>query len=234
MRLAVIVPVLDRASDIEASLIELQDWRRRGHVVIVADGGSRDDTVRRAHALADRVVSAPRGWGRQANAGARAPEAEHADALVFLPVGVRLPERADRLIARALSNSTSPWGRFDIRFECAHVRAHPLLRAAATLTNAGSRLTGICTREQVVFVARGAFLAMEGFGADEAAAETDFAQRACGLGEPIALQPPALVPTRAPSPASLLARAARREARRLALALGVPGAARSLARAVGA
>jgi len=220
MRLAVIVPVLDRAALLERSLGALQHWRRRGHRVIVVDGGSRDGSTVLARPLADRVICAPRGWSLQANAGSRVAEAELADVLVFLPVGVQLPPLADRLIVRALSNANSPWGRFDLSFHRPDEAFGVLRGAAAALANLGSRATGICSREQAIFVARSAFLALEGFRAHDATADTEFCQRARLLGAPIALHPPARVPMTGQALGPLLAAVARREWRRLGAALG--------------
>jgi len=224
MRLAIIVPVLNRASSIERSLQALAPLRRHGHRVIVVDGGSRDDSAARARDLADRVILAPRGWSYQANAGSRVAEAEHADVLVFLPDTVRLPADADRAILRAIANSRSPWGRFDIHYACAQ-GARGSWWLASRLANACARLTGICTREQALFVARSAFLALDGFSTQDRAADMEFCERARLLGAPIVLPQPVQVP--APSAGALrLARAMlRRETERLCRAAGFPLAA---------
>src|SRR6266566_3685464 len=107
MRLAVIVPVLDEAEQIESCLAALADLRQRGAKVIVVDGGSGDATVRLAAPLCDRVIAAPRGRALQMNAGARCEQARNADVRLFLHADVRLPREADRLIFRALGNRRS-------------------------------------------------------------------------------------------------------------------------------
>uniref|UniRef100_UPI0012E0EE93 glycosyltransferase n=1 Tax=Methylogaea oryzae TaxID=1295382 RepID=UPI0012E0EE93 len=43
-RVSIVVPVLNEAAGIVAHLAALQPLRRRGHEVIVADGGSADGT----------------------------------------------------------------------------------------------------------------------------------------------------------------------------------------------
>ncbi len=231
MRLAVIMPLGERPDMSAASLRALDELRRHGHRVIAVDGAARrrDSPA----ALADRVVYAPAGWSRQANAGSRAPEVELADALVFLPEGVRLPPQADRSIARALANSTSPWGRFDIGYVAAPGALTWLLALSAGLANTISRITGICTREQAIFVSRGAFLALEGFtpvdpGADRAAdnvADAEFSSRARQLGPPIVLHDRALVPAPAQDAGAIVRAAGRRELGRLRMALGMGPAA---------
>ena len=225
MRLAFIVPIHNRAATIGQCLLALAPLRRRGHRVIVVDGGSSDDGAVCAAPLADRIVLAPRGWPWQCNAGSRAPEAEGADALVFLADSVRLPADADRAIARALSNSRSPWGAFAVRFDPAR-RSHALpVRLAAYLANLCTRATGICTREQAVFITRAAFLALEGYDGPEASADIDFCRRVASLGPPIVLGDTVVAGTSVAGLRPFLAAVLRHEGRRVAGALGVGAAA---------
>jgi rSAM/selenodomain-associated transferase 2 len=148
MRLSIIIPVLNEAAVIGAALASLAAIRARGCEVIVADGGSEDGTRELAAPLADRVVIAPRGRSRQMNAGAAAA---NGDALLFLHADTRLPENADYAIADALRKSN--WGRFDVTIE----GRSPLLPAIAFFMNLRSRLTGIATGDQAIFVRRAAF-----------------------------------------------------------------------------
>jgi len=147
-RLAVIVPTLNEAAGIRAALDALALLRRRGHEVIVVDGGSTDATIELAAPLCDTVLSAPRGRSLQMNAGARAA---HADALVFLHADSRLPPEADGLILKSLQSHV--WGRFDVEIQ----GRHPLLKVVACAMNLRSRLTGIATGDQAIFVRRAAF-----------------------------------------------------------------------------
>jgi len=148
MRLSIIIPVLNEAAVIGPALSSLAALRARGQEVIVADGGSEDGTRDMAAPLADRVVVAPRGRARQMNAGAA--EA-NGDALLFLHADTRLPENADYAIADALRKSS--WGRFDVAIEGRSV----LLPVIAILMNLRSRLSGIATGDQAIFVRRDAF-----------------------------------------------------------------------------
>ena len=149
MRLSIIVPVLDEAAVIVQALAALAPLRAAGHEVIVVDGGSNDGTETLAAPLSDRVVRAPRGRARQMNAGAAVAGG---DALLFLHADTRLPERADALVAAALAQR--PWGRFDVRIE----GRSALLPVIAFFMNRRSRLTGIATGDQAIFVRRDAFV----------------------------------------------------------------------------
>jgi rSAM/selenodomain-associated transferase 2 len=192
MRLAVIVPVLDEAEQIESCLAALADLRQRGAKVIVVDGGSRDATVRLAAPLCDRVIAAPRGRALQMNAGARCEQARNADVLLFLHADVRLPREADRLIFRALGNRRACWGRFDVKLQ-GRSFGLPLI---GSLMNLRSRATGICTGDQAIFVEQGAFLAMEGFAPIGLMEDVEFCRRARRLSAPVALRPPVVVSAR--------------------------------------
>ena len=148
MKLSIIVPALDEAAGIGATLASLASLRARGHEVIVADGGSADATREIATPLADRVIGAPRGRARQMNAGAAAASG---DALLFLHADTRLPADADRLILDSLRENS--WGRFDVAIE----GRSTLLPLIAFLMNLRSRLSGIATGDQAIFVRRDAF-----------------------------------------------------------------------------
>jgi len=147
-RLSVVVPALNEAPGIRAALEALAPLRAGGHEVIVVDGGSSDGTPELARGLCDRVLSAPRGRALQMNAGAAAATGA---ALVFLHADTRLPQGADELIFQSLR--LSPWGRFDVEIDA----RHPLLRIVACTMNLRSRLTGIATGDQAIFVRREVF-----------------------------------------------------------------------------
>ncbi len=147
--LSIVVPVLDEAPGVVASLQALAPLRQRGAEVIVVDGGSRDGTPALASPLADRVLQAPRGRARQMNAGAAVAQAE---VLLFLHADTRLPDHADAQIARALLGA-AVWGRFDV-----DILGRPwMLRVVAAAMNLRSRCSGIATGDQALFVRRDAF-----------------------------------------------------------------------------
>jgi rSAM/selenodomain-associated transferase 2 len=153
--LSVIVPTLNEASGIAAHLEALQPLRRCGEVIVV-DGGSTDGTPALAAPSADAVIQVPQGRAAQMNAGARLARGE---LLLFLHADTRLPAGADRLIAQALADERRAWGRFDV----AIAGEHQLLRAVAWTMNRRSRLTGIATGDQAIFVRRNVFEQIGGF-----------------------------------------------------------------------
>jgi rSAM/selenodomain-associated transferase 2 len=144
-RLSVVVPALNEARGIRAALEALAPLRARGHEVIVVDGGSTDGTAELAASHCDLVLTTPRGRAVQMNAGARAAKGE---VLLFLHTDTRLPPAADVMVL-----SAPTWGRFDVEID----GRHPLLKVVAWTMNLRSRVTGIATGDQAIFVRRDAF-----------------------------------------------------------------------------
>jgi rSAM/selenodomain-associated transferase 2 len=181
MRLSVVIPALDEADGIEQALTSLAPLRARGVEIVVADGGSSDATVALACPLADLVIAAPRGRGAQMNAGAAA---SGGDVLLFLHADTRLPRDADALIGDGLLRSGCTWGRFDVRI----AGVHPLLPIIAAMMNLRSRMTGIATGDQAIFISRAAF----GAGFPEIALMEDIAmaKRLKRTGRPLCISSP--------------------------------------------
>lgn len=150
MSLSIIIPCLNEAPGIVESLQALAPLRARGAEVIVVDGGSSDPTPLLARRWVDRVITTSRGRAKQMNAGAAAARGE---ILLFLHADTRLPDSADGIIIDGLTRGRKHWGRFDVDIS----GRHPLLRLIAALMNARSRLTGIATGDQGLFVTRSLF-----------------------------------------------------------------------------
>lgn len=178
--LSIIIPCLNEADGIVETLESLQALRRRGAEVILVDGGSDDDTVALAQPWVDRALSARRGRAAQMNAGAAQARGE---ILLFLHADCRLPEAADGLIIDGLRRGRRRWGRFDVRID----GRHPLLRAVATLMNARSRLTGIATGDQGMFVTRSLFDAAGGFRGIALMEDIELSRRLKRFGVPLCL-----------------------------------------------
>ena len=176
LKLSIVIPALDEADRIEAALKALAPLRGRGCEVIVVDGGSADGTRELAERLCDRVVSSARGRAAQMNCGAR-----HAsgDALLFLHADTRLPPEGEVLVREALTHHL--WGRFDVEIE----GRHRLLKVVAWAMNLRSRLSGIATGDQAIFVRRDAFPGFEPIALME---DIAFSREMKRLGPPACLR----------------------------------------------
>jgi rSAM/selenodomain-associated transferase 2 len=148
VKLSIVIPVLDEAALVGRTLQSLAPLRARGHEVIVADGGSADATREIAAPLADRVLAGARGRASQMNAGAAAATG---DVLLFLHADTELPASADEEISGKMGSRA--WGRFDVSIE----GDSPMLAVIAFFMNLRSRLTGIATGDQAIFVRRADF-----------------------------------------------------------------------------
>lgn len=180
-RLSIIIPTLDEAAHIVATLESLGDLRRRGHEVIVADGGSSDATAVLARGLADRIVCSPAGRAEQMNAGARAAAG---DVLLFLHADSRLPAEADGLVLQVLAPGGPAWGRFDVQI----ASNDPLLRLVESMMNLRSRLTRICTGDQGIFVRSEVFEAIGGYPRQELMEDIAICMRLRRVSAPLCLR----------------------------------------------
>jgi rSAM/selenodomain-associated transferase 2 len=180
-RLSIILPVLNEATGVAATLATLAAARAAGHEVIVVDGGSVDATVAAATPHADRVIRAPRGRAGQMNAGAAAARG---DVLVFLHADTRLPEGATAWLAERLASSGRAWGRFDVRID----GRQRLLAVVGLLMNLRSRVTGIATGDQAIFVQREAFRDLGGFPALALMEDVAFSAAAKRVSPPLSLR----------------------------------------------
>jgi rSAM/selenodomain-associated transferase 2 len=178
-RISFVVPVLNEAAGIVPALQALAPLRGRGHEVIVVDGGSEDGSADLARPLADRVLAAPRGRALQMNTGARAASGA---CLVFLHADVRLPEGADRMVGAALG--ARGWGRFDVALDSPRA----LLMLVGAMMNLRSRLTGIATGDQALFVRRDLFESAGGYAEIPLMEDVELSARLRRFGRPACLR----------------------------------------------
>lgn len=180
MSISIIIPCLNEADGIVKLLVSLQPMMARGVEIIVVDGGSHDDTLALARPWADIMITAPRGRASQMNAGA---SRAHGEILLFLHADCSLPDEADDIIVRALDRSGKSWGRFDARI-CG---SHPLFRAVELLMNLRSRVTGIATGDQGLFVTRTMFEAAGRFSNISLMEDVELAKRLNRSSPPLCL-----------------------------------------------
>jgi rSAM/selenodomain-associated transferase 2 len=154
--LSIIVPVLREAENL-ARLLPALRAEARDAEIIVADAGSDDGSREVAARIPGvTVLACARGRARQMNGGARVARG---DALLFLHADSVPPAGFERAIARALAEPGVVAGRFDVRLD----NPRWPFRLIAGLMNLRSRLTGISTGDQALFVRRDVFEAMGGF-----------------------------------------------------------------------
>ncbi|MEI6267361.1 MAG: TIGR04283 family arsenosugar biosynthesis glycosyltransferase [Methylococcaceae bacterium] len=148
MKFSIIIPTLNEEKSIQSCLLALQSLRNDCELIIV-DGDSSDNTRLLAAPLVDKVILSAKGRAKQMNNGAKQATGE---ILIFLHADTCLPENALPLIQEKISHNRQ-WGRFDIQLSGNLF----LLKVIAPMMNWRSRLTGIATGDQVIFVTRQTF-----------------------------------------------------------------------------
>jgi rSAM/selenodomain-associated transferase 2 len=151
---SVIIPTLNEAEPLPDTL---KHAAMHGPVeLIVADGGSRDDTLRIAESLGAKGVACTANRARQMNVGT---EAATGETLLFLHADTLLPEKWHEAVVAGLRRPDVVGGAF--RFKIREpFRARWLVEAT---TNLRSRLWKMPYGDQALFVRRQVFLEMGGF-----------------------------------------------------------------------
>ena len=186
MRVAVIIPVLNEQEVLPALLCALMP--SGFDEIIVVDGGSRDQTVAVARAIFQsasdpryQIISGPCGRASQMNAGAALATS---DMLVFLHADTQLPHNARQVVEHAMGDQQCVGGRFDVRFP----RDVGYAWMVSRLMNLRSRLSGISTGDQTIFVRRSVFEQMGGFGDMPLMEDIEFCRRLKRFGTIMALR----------------------------------------------
>jgi rSAM/selenodomain-associated transferase 2 len=188
MTISVIIPTLNEERTIIATLAHTADLGF--DELIVVDGGSLDQTPvlvesyrlsTQSSALSPlRLVTAPPGRALQMNKGAKTSGGE---ILLFLHADTQLPADAKSLIDTTLADQRMVGGRFDVRFD------RPVMWGTiiSKMMNCRSRLNGLATGDQALFVRRPIFEQMGGFADIPLMEDIEFSRRLKRAGATAAL-----------------------------------------------
>ena len=187
-RLSIIVPVLNEAPCISNCINNLQYLRKLGHEIIVVDGGSDDGTCKLIDNKVDKVLLSSPGRAIQMNLGAQSAQG---DVYLFLHADTILPSDVDELLRKSIQTDLV-WGRFDIKLSGRHL----LFRIIEYFTNMRSRLTGIATGDQAIFVTRQLFNSTKGFPAIPLMEDVSFSSSLRRVTRPVCLRNTVLTSSR--------------------------------------
>jgi rSAM/selenodomain-associated transferase 2 len=154
MRISIVIPVLNEARSIGATLEAVMALKP--DEVVVVDGGSTDGTPMICQRRGVIVISAPCGRGVQMNHGARQATG---DILLFLHADTRLPGSALDDIRQALQARNCVGGRFDVRLD----GAQWMLKLIGAMIGLRSRVSKVATGDQAIFVRREVFQELGGY-----------------------------------------------------------------------
>ncbi len=185
---SIVIPVLNEAQLIESQLSRLQQLRRHGHELILVDGGSSDRTIDLAQSLVDHVIVGQPGRSAQMNAGAAV--AGHS-LLVFLHLDTRLPVQFETQL-QSLQRSDCVWGFSPVRLDATGFA----FKLIAWFMNHRSRITRVCTGDQVLCVQRATFEQIGGFAAIALMEDVEISKRLRKLSAPYVFSEPVLACSR--------------------------------------
>ncbi len=178
MTISVIIPTLNEERTIIAALAHTAGLGF--DELIVVDGGSLDQTPvlvesyrlsTQSSALSPlRLVTAPPGRALQMNEGAKASSGE---TLLFLHADTQLPGDAKTMIDTTLADQRMVGGRFDVRFDRPSMWGTMISR----MMNWRSRMSGLATGDQALFVRRPLFEQMGGFADMPLMEDIEFSRR---------------------------------------------------------
>ena len=149
----VVIPTLNEADNIRSCITHLRQLKSDVEVV-VADGGSRDDTVRIAESENVIVCRSEAGRGQQCNTGAAKSSGS---ILLFLHADTLLPSNAFELLEQYFRDEQVQIGTFRLGFDAPH--------AILKLYTFFTRFDSLFTRfgDQCIVLRKSFFTAIEGF-----------------------------------------------------------------------
>jgi rSAM/selenodomain-associated transferase 2 len=163
------IPTLDAAAELPETLALLAGSALIAEIV-VADGGSRDDTVRIAKQAGARVVNAPRGRGTQLVAGAAAATA---DWLLFLHADCRPLPGWEAAVASFIAAGVERAGYFDLRLD----DSAPATRRLERIVAWRCRMLALPYGDQGLLISRALYDRIGGFAAMPLMEDVDIARR---------------------------------------------------------
>ena len=154
LRLSIIIPTLNEAAVLPATLTAVSGCP--GVEVVVADGGSSDDTCRIASDAGAKVLQVDGGRSGQLNAGAAASSG---DILLFLHADTILPNAYEDVVRQTLDDPGTVAGAFSFRTDSERFR----MRLVELGTNIRSRILQMPYGDQGLFLTRRIFDQSGGF-----------------------------------------------------------------------
>lgn len=181
--ISIVIPVLHEAHIINRLIGHLMRLTFDGQLeILVVDGAPSGDSLEAIQAPQVKKIFSAQGRGIQMNAGARKASG---DILLFLHADTRLPPNGLVHVVEALRNSSAVGGAFDLSIDSPRTCFRWIEKTASLR----SRITRIPYGDQAIFIKRGFFLKLGGFGAFPIMEDVELMRRIRKSGHRILLLP---------------------------------------------
>lgn len=163
---SIIIPVLNEAGNLAHLFTNINKLNPKPQQVILVDGGSTDDSIDIIRSFINELMSyndckidwqmieSKAGRALQMNTGAALATAE---ILLFLHADTQLPIDAIESISEAMQRAE--WGRFDVQIDSRQL----MLKLVSQMINWRSKLSGIATGDQAIFISQSLFEQIGGY-----------------------------------------------------------------------
>ncbi len=173
---AVIVPLLNEVVGLPSLLGHLEQIE--ADEIILVDGGSDDGSLALLQASDFTWLSSDAGRGLQMNKGAQQAKSDY---LLFLHADTRLP-------STWRAHLGGQWGRYNVKFEQGAGRGLSFkalgFAMVARFMNWRSRLSGIATGDQAIFVKRALFESIGGYSSQPIMEDVALSKRLLDVARP--------------------------------------------------
>ena len=188
---SIIIPVLNEADNLPLLFDNINRLSPVPQQVILVDGGSTDNSVVLAKQAIESLkidsnllvdwqnVASVAGRAQQMNTGAALATGE---VLLFLHADTRLPVDAIDSVSDAMK--LAEWGRFDVQIDS----CQPTLRLVSQMINWRSRLSGIATGDQAIFISQSLFERIGNYPNQALMEDIELCKQLKGIAKPACLK----------------------------------------------
>jgi len=188
-QISIIIPIFNEVQNLAKLKSQLKPYLNQPELeIIIVDGGSSDGSLqcylKNEFAAGLIVIHSEKGRAVQMNAGAQIAKGH---LLLFLHADTQLPNHAqlDLLtLTTQLDKGHKIWGRFNV---C--IAGRPwMLRVIAFSINWRSKISGIATGDQAIFVKRSQFIEVNGFVEQALMEDIDLSARLLKFSRPLCMK----------------------------------------------